>query len=245
MHLVELRPAQLEKAVKNNIPVVMVAGCVEYHGPHLPIGTDLLIGEAILTRVEKQIPEGCIVATPLPYAPTMNWAGSAAEGDMDFSPDTLHLYAREVFYRLTQMGFRRIYVLQHHQGAEGLPALSLKKAAADVVRNVTKAWGAGWGRQNTATLPVPGIFDLIKIAHADSFSDYTGLNGPMPVGHGGKGETQLMLAGFPELVEINALDITTAPEWLKDAPEAAVLEGVQWLHFCVEGWVRELTGEKT
>ena len=40
MRFVEMRPEQLQDAVRRNVPVLMPAGVVEYHGPHLPIGTD-------------------------------------------------------------------------------------------------------------------------------------------------------------------------------------------------------------
>jgi creatinine amidohydrolase/Fe(II)-dependent formamide hydrolase-like protein len=36
MILVKMRPEELKDAVKRNIPVIMAAGVVEYHGPHLP-----------------------------------------------------------------------------------------------------------------------------------------------------------------------------------------------------------------
>jgi hypothetical protein len=46
MILVKMRPEELKDAVKQNIPIIMAAGVVEYHGPHLPIGTDFLIANA-------------------------------------------------------------------------------------------------------------------------------------------------------------------------------------------------------
>lgn len=40
MYLIKMRPGQLRDAVQRNVPVLMAAGVVEYHGPHLPVGTD-------------------------------------------------------------------------------------------------------------------------------------------------------------------------------------------------------------
>ncbi len=51
MILVKMRPEELKDAVKRNIPIIMAAGVVEYHGPHLPIGTDFLIANAVCERV--------------------------------------------------------------------------------------------------------------------------------------------------------------------------------------------------
>jgi len=240
MYLIKLRPDQLVKAVSENIPVIISAGSVEYHGPHLPIGTDFLIADSIIEAVEKRIPNGCIVAPPLPFSSTMNWAGSAADGDIDFSPDALYVYAREIFTQLVSIGFKRIYVLQHHQGPEGVPSLSLRKAAAEVIRNTTKAWGHSWGRKDPDDLPNPDIFGLIRIAYLDTFSDFPG---QVPVGHGGKGETQLIMAGYPETVDINMLAAwdSKLPEWLLDVDQATYEEGKRWLGLCIDGWVKELS----
>ena len=239
MYLVKLRPCQLKKAVNDNIPVVLAAGSVEYHGPHLPIGTDFLIAESIIEAVEKRIPNGCVVAPPLPFSSTMNWAGGAHEGDLDFEPGALHVYAREVFSQLTKIGFRRIYALQHHQGPEGLPSLTLRKAAAEAVHDITKRWGHSWGRLALEDTPEPNIFGLIKIAYLDTYSD---CSGEVPVGHGGKGETQLIMAGYPETVEMEELAAWEGelPQWLHDADQATIGEGKRWLEKCIDGWVREL-----
>jgi len=238
MYLIKMRPGQLKDFVTANIPVILSAGSIEYHGPHLPIGTDFLIADSIIEMIEKRIPNGCVVAPPLPFSSTMNWAGAVTEGDVDFSPDALYIYAREVLTQLTDIGFKRIYILQHHQGPEGLPCLSLRRAAAEVIRNITKQWGCSWGRMLPENNPNPKIFELIKIAYADSFSEKPG---EMPVGHGGKGETQLIMTAYPETVKTDELSsLSEVPEWLKDAMQASEREGKEWLELCVNGWIREL-----
>ena len=238
MYLTKMRPGQLKDFITRNIPVILSAGSIEYHGPHLPIGTDFLIADSIVEMIEKRIPNGCIIAPPLPFSSTMNWAGTIEEGDVDFSPDALYIYAHEILTQLTAIGFKRIYILQHHQGPEGLPCLSLRRAAADVIRNITKQWGSSWGRVMPDKNPNPGIFELIKIAYADSFTDNPG---EMPVGHGGKGETQLIMAAYPETVNMEELSVLLeTPEWLKDAGHASKHEGEGWLESCATGWIREL-----
>ena len=243
MYLIKMRPGELKKATTDNIPVIISAGSVEYHGPHLPIGTDFLIADSVITEVEKRIPDRCIIAPSLPFSSTMNWAGDATEGDADFSPDALYVYAREVFAQLTAMGFKRIYVLQHHQGPEGLPCLSLRRAAAEIVRDITKGWGHSWGRLPHEKCPNPKIFELIRIASADSFSEYAG---QIPFGHAGKGETQFIMAAYPETVDMDELAAMKTelkenlPRWLSDADSATYEEGKKWLEACVSGWINEL-----
>ena len=47
MYLIHMRPEQIQDAVRRNVPVVMPAGCIEYHGSHLPVDTDFLIASSV------------------------------------------------------------------------------------------------------------------------------------------------------------------------------------------------------
>lgn len=240
MELTHMRPEQVQDAVRRRVPVVIPAGCVEYHGPHLPIGTDFLIANQVCQEAARRVE--CVVGPPLSLAPTMAWAAGPEEGEVDFDPEAFFVYTREYLRRLAAIGFRRIYLLQHHQGPDGLEVLCLKRAAGEVVRETAHQWGAGWGRRPPESLPNPDIFGWIRIAYIDSFSPYPGpYPGQIPIGHAGKGETQLILAGLPETVRMEALQgLLPLPQWLADAHEADAEQGRQWLEFCVRGWAEEL-----
>ena len=240
MRFVEMRPEQLQDAVRRNVPVLMPAGVVEYHGPHLPLGTDFLIANAICEEAARRAE--CVLWPPFSFGPTLSWAAGPAEGEVDFSPEPFFQYAREVLRHVISLGFRRVYIMQHHQGPEGLQVLCLKRAAMEVVRDLTAQWGAEWGRRAPSTLPVPDIFGMIKVAALDTFSAYPSPTAErVPVGHAGKGETQLIMAAYPETVRMAALDsLPVLPEWLLDATEATAQEGRRWLEFCIQGWVNEL-----
>ncbi len=241
MLLIKMRPLQLQDAVKRNIPVIMPAGVIEYHGPHLPIGTDFLIANAVCEEVEKRCE--CVLAPPLPFGPTMSWAAGAEDGEIDFEPEPFFLYVKEIFKGLINMGFKRIYVCQHHQGPEGLQSLCLRRAAAELIRDIGRSWGDGWGRGHHKDLPNPNIFGLIRVAGPDSFSYYAPDDERMPVGHGGKGETQLIMGILPGTVRMDTLLTLEGkmPPWLDDAREADAEIGKKWIDFCVQGWVRELS----
>ncbi|QHW31218.1 creatininase family protein [Paenibacillus rhizovicinus] len=211
--------------------------------PHLPIGTDTMNAESLIERVAERCE--CIVMPSLPFAPTMLWAAGPQDGEFDFNPDVLAAYAEELFRGLLAVGFRRIYVVQHHQGREGLPSLTLRRAAAKVTRELTLAWGAEWGRER-AELPEPNIFSLIRVAQIDEFAVYESPEAErIPIGHAGKGETQLIWAGYPDSVDLQKFHAMAAseplPSWLLDTAEATPEEGERWLAFCVEGWVKEIT----
>ena len=91
MKLIEMRPDQIRDAVRRNLPVLMAAGSVEYHGPHLPVGTDLLIPLSVCETIERQCE--VVIAPELPFSPTMEWAAAPEDGEIDFDPEPLLPYA--------------------------------------------------------------------------------------------------------------------------------------------------------
>lgn len=244
MYYLEMRPEQIRDAVRRGVPVILAAGAVEYHGPHLPVGSDYLIAETVVRRVERRCE--CVVMPPLPFSSTMFWAAGPDDGEFDFDPEALRLYALEVLRGLVRVGFRRVYILQHHQGDNGIPALTLKRAAAEVIRETALQWGPRWGRQDGSQLPNPDIFSSIQVAYIDSFGDYPSPQAERcPVGHGSKGETQLMMADYSAAMRMEALEEYAAehgtlPQWLQDSHLGTQAEGERWVEFCVQGWVREL-----
>jgi len=244
MYYLHMRGDEIREAVRDNVPVLIAAGSVEWHGPHLPIGTDYLIAETIVRRVERRC--RCVVAPPLPFSSTMFWAAGPEDGEFDYDPETLRLNALEMFRGFVKTGFRRIYVLQHHQGDEGLPSLTIRRAAAEVMRETARGWPPGWGR--APEIPIGNFFSMIRVAYLDSFSRYPSPDAPRcPVGHGSRGETQLMMADYGDCVKMDLLDAYeretgSLPSWLRDSRLATRDEGERWIEFCVEGWAAELSG---
>ncbi|MFP8955129.1 creatininase family protein [Natrialbaceae archaeon A-CW3] len=93
---------------------VIPVGSTEQHGPHAPLGTDVLAAEAVadaaLERVERDV-----VRTPaIPV-------GIAEEhrhfpGTMWVSPDTFRAYVRDVVASLAHHGFDRVVLVNGHGG---------------------------------------------------------------------------------------------------------------------------------
>lgn len=239
MELLMMRPEEIRDAVERNVPVLMATGSVEYHGPHLPVGTDILIPRRVCEVIERRCE--VVMAPHLPYSPTMEWAAPPEDGEIDFDPEPLFLYAREIFRRLVKVGFRRIYVMQHHQGEKGLAFLTVQRAASEVTREMAHTFGSAWGRRKNPPMEEKNIFSMIQIGHIDTYSDYAEGMERCPVGHGSKGETQLIMGGYPETVQMENLDVPEEmPRWLSDSHEATPEEGRFWIDFCADGWVKEL-----
>lgn len=216
-----MRPEEIKDAVGRDVPAIIAAGSVEYHGPHLPIGTDFLIAQAVVTRAESLCE--CVVMPPLPFSSTMFWAAGPEDGEFDFDPDAILVYAREFLRGIARVGFRRVYILQHHQGDDGLPALTLRRAAVEITRETGKSWGRGWGRNPECEYPNPKLFRQFQVAYVDSFSRYPTPDAErIPIGHGSKGETQLIMGSHPDTVNMRALDVLCEkeeglPYWLQDS----------------------------
>jgi creatinine amidohydrolase len=242
MHLLKMRPADIREAVDAGLPVLIAVGVVEYHGPHLPVGTDILMTESLCAAIEQRC--RCVVAPSLPYGPTMRWAGGEAEGEIDFEPEPFFLYAKEMLRGLLAIGFRRIYLIHHHAGPDGLQALCLKRAVAELTRDIGRSWGAGWGRKHESRFPEPDLFRQVQVAGLDLFSEYPpGESERLQLSHAGKGETQWMMAAYPDTVRMDSLAAVSGgmPYWLEDAGFATADEGARWFEFCVSGWVKELS----
>jgi hypothetical protein len=87
------------------------------------------------------------------------------------------------------------------------------------------------------------VFGWIQVAYIDSFSEYPSPQSErVPVGHAGRGETQLIMGSLPGTVRMQALgSLAQLPRWLEDAEQADADQGRWWIEFCAQGWARELS----
>jgi creatinine amidohydrolase len=122
-----MRPAELEKALKD-FPVVYVPfGLIEWHGRHLPLGNDALKAHAILVKTAERF--GGVVYPPVYFH----------EG---FPRGSLVPVLTELFQRLKKTGFRVILGVSGHnvQGQIDL----INQALAPVVADGTVAGIGLW-----------------------------------------------------------------------------------------------------
>ena len=250
MDFIKMRPEQVRNAVKSQIPLLFAIGSYEYHGEHMPLGTDTLIADGICQRIAQKI--DAVVAPPLYYTSTMSWAADAEDGEIDFSPDALYLYVREFLSRIIGIGFKNIYAMIGHQGKAGLPAVTVQHAFLDILRDRAHTFGSGWGglrEKETANIVDDNFFNIVRVCAYDEYVDYSKLERAeyMPVGHGGRGETQLIMALHDGLVKPENLESTERhiPEWLGDAAQASKEDGEFWIELCAETWARQIKSNKT
>lgn len=113
-----MRPAQLEKALRE-FPVAYVPfGLIEWHGRHLPLGNDALKAHGILVKAAEQF--GGAVYPPIYF-------------HENFPKDSLVPVIRDLFQRLKKTGFRVLLGVTGHniQGQIDMINQALKPVVAD------------------------------------------------------------------------------------------------------------------
>lgn len=112
-----VRPEQMAKVLKEAPIVFVPVGCMEFHGPHLPLGVDMLTTDAICHRT-AQITGGVVLpplwiasgVLPLPHGIVMGL-------------DVLRSVIRPTLEQLAEGGFKTIVVFSGHGALDHLHVL--------------------------------------------------------------------------------------------------------------------------
>ncbi|MEW5815629.1 MAG: creatininase family protein [Spirochaetota bacterium] len=91
---------------------ILPIGSVEQHGPHLPIGTDVILANAFAERIGEKI--GCLVLPALPFSTCYEHRGK--KGSVWMKPETLYRVIEDLVICLKSQGFKKIIVLISHGG---------------------------------------------------------------------------------------------------------------------------------
>ncbi|UGA42597.1 creatininase family protein [Bradyrhizobium quebecense] len=175
-------PDLAEGAAARWIAVLPLAA-TEQHGPHLPLGTDVMIGEAYLARVQELLP-AAIPATFLPLQPV----GISTE-HIDF-PGTLTLPTKVALNSwmalgesVARAGVEKLVMVTSHGGNSATMQLVAQDLRAQHKMLVVTT---SWSRFGTPD----GLFDADELRHGI---------------HGGAVETSIMLAKYPQHVRKDAI----------------------------------------
>ena len=157
---------------------VLPLAATEQHGPHLPLGTDVMIAEAYLERVRELLP-ATLPATFLPIQPV----GISTE-HIDY-PGTLTLATEEALREwmalgvsVARAGIRKLVMVTSHGGNSAAMTLVAQDLRA---KHGLLAVTTGWARFGAPD----GLFTAEELRHGV---------------HGGAVETSIMLARHPKVV---------------------------------------------
>lgn len=240
MYLKHMRPYQLRHAVAEGWPLLVPAGCIETHGPHMAIGHDTIIVEEICARIAERM--DVVISPPFDFGPTGYALCAPEDGTIDPDYDAHAAFVKSILHNFLQMGFRRIHVPIMHQGIGAPLAVAFKKAAAELPFEIALESGkrGWWADEKTKDNVNWGSIDvqpmILPAASPPAGGDHAGYN-----------ETSFLMATRPELVEQERLDIDPAPWYCRQNEDnnswtANVEHGQAMVDAVVDAWMKHLGG---
>ena len=209
MYLNKAFPKEIEYVKKNNIPVVMVGGTVEYHGPHCSYGCDTLVAEGLIEKLADR--KEIMIAPSIFYSPSSYAVADETSGTVHIEEDVFEAYLFGIFTIMLCAGLRNIYVVIHHQfEQESLMPMTLsymKAAKRATMRYLEKTQGMGWwGSENFKDYydnlgGGDDPFSWIKVIPTMS----TEVQNATGYDHAGKYECSILMSLYPEAVKLERL----------------------------------------
>lgn len=176
-----LTAAQLREAAASDAIVLLPVASTEQHGPHLAVSVDVILCEEVCRRTARKV----AAKRPCIVAPTV-WMGLAEHhvalgGTFTLSLPTYHALLRELCRSILRAGFKRIAIVNGHGGNMA--------ALAALTTDLTHELGAPIATTSYWTLAhETGAYAKV-------------LETQTTILHACEGETSMMLAVAPDLVD--------------------------------------------
>lgn len=181
MRLANMTWPQVQKYFEKSDMVLISIGSIECHGRHMPLGTDTLIPDHLLEKIEKK--SDVLIAPTIPYGACQSLADYP--GTIDIDNDVLYLFCKQIFESLYHHGARKFVFLNGHGGnmkmIERLALEYEKKGCLVAMLNwwlmawdMNPAWkgGHGGGEETAAILGIdPSLVDKSEIGGELKFYD--------------------------------------------------------------------------
>lgn len=195
----EVAGFEMEDAVSSHPLAILPLGSLEFHGPHNPLGSDSIIISGIAERVASR--------TGALLFPTILFTQCPAHtahfrGTLSIRPEVMTMYFADVLRNILRLGFRRIFVLNGHDGNIG-PGRGAIAQVADEDRDAALLFASWWEFLREELMKSLGLFQQGNGGH----------------GHGGPLETSAVAAFRPDLVHLEqARDLPEPPDLAGGAP---------------------------
>jgi creatinine amidohydrolase len=173
----DLTQPEIAAQFKKNPLVILPAGSVEQHGPHLPTGTDTFAANVIAHRVAERMDGLVLPATPLGVTPMH----MPFEGTITLTPDTYMRVVIETCASTARHGAKYLMILNWHEG--NIASLAI---AAEALH-----------RQHGMTVLTVQACYVAEELYGHSCNGLT---------HGGEIEALAVLAHRPELVHLDRIE---------------------------------------
>lgn len=228
-YLQNMCPDDLKAAIEE-FPLFIATGTIEFHGSQLPLGTDLIITEGIIREIEKRT--NVIVAPSFSFCPTGYMVSGPNNGTADIHIGTFIEYCSEILLSYKKMGFRKIYVIVHHQSDSIAKYL---ECAVDQVNlySLNEEYGDGWWTNKKEITQTCEIKIMPAVFGSKSVKETFG-------GHGGVGETQAIMALSPDSIMMNNIK-ESEPWWNSNACKADKIEADKKMNELIVSWLEILS----
>jgi creatinine amidohydrolase len=185
-------PAVAERLGPQSI-VLVPTGAIEHHGPHLPLGTDELIAEAVSGAAVDAAAQAGLDVWRLPtLAYTKSDEHSWAPGSVWLDWDVMYRTCLEIGRAVAKMGAGTVVFANGHGGNTALLGV--------VIREIRKLYGL-----KTFVMPTLSLSARNAPPHGEGLDEH-GLGI-----HGGAAETSILMHLRPDLV-----DLSLAQRWVPE-----------------------------
>ncbi|MAS45621.1 MAG: creatininase [Rhodobacteraceae bacterium] len=179
-----LKAQDLRRLAAQDAIVVLPVASIEQHGPHLPVMTDTRLGAEVAHRAARIVQ----AARPIVVAPVV-WAGLSEHhmpfgGTLTVSPATFRAVLSDLVTAILRHGFRKILISNSHGGN----MLEMQAAVDELAPRFPDAAFVA------TTYPAEAAAGLAAL-----LDDQPGIQ------HACEGETSMMMAVEPDLVDASDL----------------------------------------
>lgn len=241
-YLPALTDSQLHAAARRGEALVILPiGAVEQHGPHLPVGTDSLIGEILLRGIAEALDteESVFVAPSIVVSKSNEHTGFP--GTLMIHRDVLAELVRSSVAQLEQWGFHRVAILNTHGGNLPLLRSLLREIRIQTGQSIhllnpfpttemeerERKFGIHGGEYESSIL-VANVPELCHPERADAQWIDAGLEGP-----------ELQPEASPATFAWTASDLSSSGT-MGDAARATAEKGRLWTQRAVDQLVTEI-----
>jgi creatinine amidohydrolase len=238
-------PREVEYAKKNNLPVLLPVGTMEYHSSHCPFGCDTLVAMGVAEEVAKKV--DALILPPVWYGVASYAVGGPEKNTLNVDCDTLEKYVECILRSLFLSGFKKnIYVLIAHQTEDYMPmTLACMKAAKKLIMaELEQKGGYGWwGKKENADFyeSLKGSdspWNKVRVIRLPYTKNAKGMGD-----HAGVHECSMLEYLYPGTIKLDRLD--ASEDWFgQTAVDMTVEHGKEIVDICVNDILDMINGEE-
>jgi creatinine amidohydrolase len=190
---------EVEEVVSQHPFAMLPLGSLEYHGPHNPLGSDAIIISGIAERVAARTQALLLPTVTFTQCPahTANFKGT-----ISIRPEVMTMYLADIMRNILHLGFRKVFVLNGHDGNIG-PGRGAIAEVANEVKDASVLFASWWEFLPGDKMKALAMFHQENGGH----------------GHGGPLETSAVAAFRPDLVHTEkAHDLPEPPDFSDGTP---------------------------